>query len=143
MGDSDENVETVRRAVAAINARDLDAYLDCCTDDVELLTPAAEIGGAYEGHDAIRRFLTDISDTSPDFHLEIERAEATADDQVVAFMRVSASGRASGIAVMTDSPTINVYDFAGSKIRRIRIFLDRREALDELGLQGLDAQAGS
>jgi ketosteroid isomerase-like protein len=36
---SQENVETVRRAIAAINARDIDAYLACCTENVELLLP--------------------------------------------------------------------------------------------------------
>jgi hypothetical protein len=35
---SQENVETVRRAISAINARDIAAYLACCTENVELLT---------------------------------------------------------------------------------------------------------
>ena len=36
-----ENVETVKRAVAAINQRDIDGYLACCTEDVRLITRAA------------------------------------------------------------------------------------------------------
>jgi hypothetical protein len=32
---SQENVEIVERAVAAINQRDIGGYLACCTDDVE------------------------------------------------------------------------------------------------------------
>src|SRR5215211_2371841 len=57
---SEENVETVRRAVAAVNARDIDRYLACCTEDVELRTPLVPIGGIYEGPDDIRRFFADI-----------------------------------------------------------------------------------
>jgi hypothetical protein len=36
---SQENVVTIRRAIEAINARDIDAYLACCTENVELLQP--------------------------------------------------------------------------------------------------------
>jgi hypothetical protein len=41
---SQENVETVERAIAAINARDLEGYLACCTENVELLTQLAPSG---------------------------------------------------------------------------------------------------
>jgi hypothetical protein len=36
---SEENVEIVKRAIAAVNERDVDAYLSCCTKDVQLSTP--------------------------------------------------------------------------------------------------------
>jgi ketosteroid isomerase-like protein len=73
-----QNVETVERAVAALNRRDMEGYLSCCTDDIELHIMAVEaIGGEYVGRDAIRRFWTDIADVSPDFSVEIERAEST------------------------------------------------------------------
>ena len=45
------NVEVVERAVAAVNARDIERYLACCTPDIEMRTPLADIGGAYEGLD--------------------------------------------------------------------------------------------
>src|SRR6266536_1456483 len=109
---SRENVETVKRAIAALNERNIDGYLSCCTDDVQLSTPLAEISGVYEGSEAIRRFFTDLSDTSPDFHLVAERVEAIGADRVLAFLRVTATGRASGIPAAVDTPTGNVYDFA-------------------------------
>ena len=130
---SQENVEMVKRAVAAVNARDIDRYLDCCTEDIELHVVAmAAVGGVYLGRDAIQRFFTDIADTAPDFRLEIERLEQIA-DRVLAYMRVSATGRASGLSVSDESPSTNVYDFVGGKIRRVRIFRDRREALEAVG----------
>jgi hypothetical protein len=33
---SQENGETVGRAIAAINAREIDVYPACCTEDVEI-----------------------------------------------------------------------------------------------------------
>jgi len=65
---SQENVEIVKRAIGAVNDRDIDRYLACCTEDVQMWTPLASIGAVYEGPDAIRRFFTDIQDTVPDFH---------------------------------------------------------------------------
>jgi hypothetical protein len=35
----------IRSAIAAVNARDIDAYLACCTDDTQLYTPNAEFIG--------------------------------------------------------------------------------------------------
>jgi hypothetical protein len=42
---SQENVEIVERAIAAVNARDIEAYLACCTHDIELHTPVAAVAG--------------------------------------------------------------------------------------------------
>jgi ketosteroid isomerase-like protein len=132
---SDDNVEVVRRAVSALNERDIDRYLACCTEDFELVTPLAPIGGVYEGADAIRRFFADIQDTSPDFRLDLERVEAVGADRVLGFLHLTASGRASGIPAAAGLPTTNIYDFVNGKISRIRIFLDRQEALEAAGLR--------
>jgi|ERR1035438_1751650 ketosteroid isomerase-like protein len=127
---SQENVETVGRAIAAINARDIDAYLACCTENVELLLPM--VGAQYLGSDGIRRFFTDIEDIGPDFRIEVQRVQAIGDSNALAFLRVSSTGRASGI--VTGAESANVYDFTEGKISRIRIFLDRDEALKAVGL---------
>jgi ketosteroid isomerase-like protein len=144
---SQENVEVVRRLIAAVNERDVGAYLACCTEDVRLRTPWAPVEGAYEGAGAIRRFFADLQDTLPDFRLSIERAEPIGADRVLAFVRASVSGRASGIpatamsggvpdpAAPGDIPTANVYDFVGGKIASIRVFLERAEALEAVGLR--------
>ena len=130
---SQENVEVVRRAVAAVNERDIDRYLANCTEDIELRTPLAAIGGVYEGPDAIRRFFADIEDTAPDFRLDIERVEAIDEDRVLAFLHLNASGRTTGIPTPAD--TTNLYELVDGKISRVRIFLDRQEALEAAGLR--------
>jgi|SRR5271165_154572 len=130
---SQENVEVVTRAIAAINARDIDGYLACCTEDVVLRTPLAEITGVYEGADGIKRFLVDVEDAAPDFRIDAERVESVGASQVLAFLQITASGRSSGIP--QDAATANVYDLVEGKIHRIRIFLDRHEALKAVGLE--------
>ena len=127
---SEENVRLVERAIAAINARDIDGYLACCTENVELLLPMA--GAEYLGADGIKRFFTDIEDIGPDFRIEVQRVQAIGDSNAIALLRVGSTGRASGIVTGADSA--NVYDFIDGKISRVRIFLDRDEALKAVGL---------
>ena len=145
---SHDNVEVVERLIAAVNARDLDGYLACCTEDVRLRTPWAPVEGTYEGREAIRRFFADLKDTLPDFRLSIESAESVGAARVLAFLRASVSGRASGIHVAATVggragdardarhlATATICDFEGGKIASIRVFLDRAEAVEAARVQ--------
>ncbi len=123
-------MEVVERAIAAINARDIDGYLACCTENVELLLPM--VGSEYSGAVGIRRFFTDIEDIGPDFRIEVQRVQAVGDGNALALLQIGSTGRASGI--VTGAESANVYDFIDGKISRIRIFLDRDEALEAVGL---------
>ena len=129
---SQENARLVERAIAAINARDIESYLACCTENVKLETPMDAVGGVYEGIDGIRRFLTDVEDAAPDFRIELDGVEEVDSKRVIAFLRFSSTGRASGIRLA--APTTNVYDLIDGKISHIRIFFDRQQALKALGL---------
>jgi ketosteroid isomerase-like protein len=131
---SGENARLVERAIAAINARDIEGYSTCCTEDVKLETPMAAVGGVYEGIDGMRRFLTDIEDAVPDWRMELDGVEEVDRERVLAFLRNSSTGRASGVRMAW--PQTNVYDLIDGKISRIRIFLDRQEALEAVGLEG-------
>jgi hypothetical protein len=136
---SDENVEVVKRVVEAVNRRDIDAYLACCTDDVQLITPTAAVGGTYDGPDGIRRFFADVADAGPDFRLTVERLQAVGADRVLVFTRLTVSGRTSGIPAGWEAGNDyrelgNVYDLVDGKIARTRVFFDREEALEAAGL---------
>ena len=124
----------VERAIAAINARDIEGYRACCTEDVKLETPMAAVGGVYEGIHGIRRFLTDVEEAAPDFRIELDGVEEVDSKRVIAFLRNSSTGRASGIRMAW--PQTNVYDLIDGKISHIRIFIDRDEALKAVGLEG-------
>jgi len=129
---SEGNVETVERAIAAVNERDIEGYLACCTEDIQLRTPVSPVAGAYEGAVGIRRFFADIEDAGPDFRLDLERLEAVGGERVLAYTRVTYHGRASGLS--TPIETGNVYEFEKGRIRRIEIFIDREKALEAAGL---------
>jgi ketosteroid isomerase-like protein len=131
---SRENVEVVKRAIAAVNERDIDGYLACCTEDIELHGLLPEVTGVYDGPEGIRRFFADIGDTAPNLHLELERVEAIGEDRVIAFIQSRATGRASGIDFASPAIT-NVYDLVDGKIRRVRVFVDREQALEAVGLR--------
>ena len=131
---SRENARLVERAIAAINARDIEGYLACCTENVKLETPMAAVGGVYEGIDGIRRFFADVEDSAPDFRIELDGVEEVDSKRVLAFLRISSTGRASGIR-MAPPPLTNVYDLIDGKLSRIRIFLDRQQALKAVGLE--------
>src|SRR6202790_1211033 len=130
---SQENVRLVERAIAAINARDIEGYLACCTEDVKLETPVAAVGGGYEGINGIRRYFADIEEAGPDFRIELDGVEEVDSKRVLAFIRFSSTGRASGIRLA--APLTNVYDLIYGKISHVRIFLDRQEALKAVGLE--------
>jgi ketosteroid isomerase-like protein len=139
---SQENVAVVRDMISAVNERDVDGYLDHCTEDIQLHSPWAAVEGVYEGPDAIRRYFSDLGDTIPDFRLTIERLHPIGADRILAFLSASATGRASGLsgnvlpaATAGAVPTANIYDLADGKVSRVRIFLDREEALQVAGLQ--------
>jgi len=131
---SRENARLVERAIAAINARDIEGDLACCTENVKLETPMAAVGGVYEGIDGIRRYFADIEDAAPDFRIELDGVEVVDRKRVLAFLRISSTGRASGIR-MAPPPLTNVYDLIDGKLSRIRIFLDRQQALKAVGLE--------
>ena len=128
-----ENVRLVERAIAAINARDIESYRACCTEDVKLETPMAAVGGVYEGIDGIRRFLTDVEEAAPDFRMELDGVEEVDSKRVIAFLRNNSTGRASGIRMAW--PQTNVYDLIDGKISHVRMFVDRQEALKAVGLE--------
>ena len=123
---SRENVETVRRALDALNHGDVDRYLTCCTDDIELRPPTGAIEGAYEGQAGVRRFLGEMEYT--DFYLDAESIQAVGANRVIAFLHATATGRASGAA--TSQPVTNVYDLVDGRIRRVRGFQDRAAAIE-------------
>jgi ketosteroid isomerase-like protein len=123
--------DLVRTAIAAVNARDVEGYLACCTADMELHTPIEQLDGVHRGVDGIRRFFAEIEDAGPDFHIAIEHLELVG-DRAVALVVVSASGRSSGLPLSVE--TGNIYDFDGDRISRVRIYADRDDALREVGL---------
>ena len=131
---SQENVEIVRRALDAYTAGDIEGMLSFLDPDGELhsaIISGAE-GKAYRGHAGIRSW---VAETQASFEaLSMELTEfRDLDDRVLAFGRVHAKGRESGVEL--DSPTGWVFTLRDGKILRAEGYLDPGKALEVAGLE--------
>jgi hypothetical protein len=66
---SEENLKTVRDAAAAFNRRDLEAWIEYWTDDVDYraVEGAPDDHGPIHGREALRVYAQDWLDTFDDF----------------------------------------------------------------------------
>jgi len=121
----------VRRALAALDSRDLEAYLEVASPQIELITPASPLQGSIVGHEGIRTFFREMWSFSETSEFRVEEIRAVG-ERVLAFFVLTATSRQN--AIETSSRVGGVYDLEHGKIRRAHIFADRAEALEALGL---------
>jgi ketosteroid isomerase-like protein len=129
---SQENVEAVERLIAALNAGDVDQYLAPCTPDVEYVSPAAPIEGIARGEEGVRATFSAIAEGTTSFSITVEKLQELDGDRVLALTRITV---VSQHGVPGDQPTASLYYFAGPKVRRIEVFLNRADALEAAGLR--------
>ena len=133
---SQENVEAFKRAVAAYNRRDIDAFLEAFDPEIEWHSLTQVMFGGeqsvYRGHRGIREGVREMDEVLAD--LQVEYAEIRdLRERIVVFGRVSGRGRASGAE--TESPINWVIEFRNSKVIRMTDYLDPAEALEAAGLE--------
>ena len=135
---SQENVEIVRRLNEVADqegvSRALEATIaaDLFDDDVEWVEdPTWPGAGTYRGLAALRSVVAERTDTL-DVAQRIEELFDAGDD-VVAFVRWSGRGQASGAEA--DMRLATVTTFRAGKIVRVRFYFDRHEALKAVGLE--------
>ena len=127
-----EDVEVVRRALAALDRRDLDAYLAVASPQIELITPASPIQGPIVGHEGIRTFFGEMWSFSEASEFRVEEIRAVG-GRVLAFFVLTATAREG--AIETSSRVGGVYEIEDGKIRRAHIYADRADALEAVGLR--------
>jgi ketosteroid isomerase-like protein len=128
---AEENVQVIRQAIAAFNARDLDGYLSLCTPDVELHSPIAGLEGANVGEQGVRDFFANLEESTTRFRIEVEHFEDLDERRVLAL--VSFEIESPGGFSMTQQAA-NLYEIEDGKLRRVRAYLDRDEAMRATGL---------
>ncbi len=128
---SQENVEIVKRAVSAINERDVDAYLALCGPDFELINPVAAIEGSNRGEQGIRSFFDALGEATTELELEVERLESLDDHRVLGWLTLQLE---SERGFRQTQPLTNLYELDDGKLVRVRVFFDRAEALEATGL---------
>ena len=129
-------MEAFKRAVAAYNRRDIDAFLEGFDPEIEWHSLTQVMFGGeqsvYRGHRGIREGVREMDEVLVD--LQVEYAEIRdLRERIVVFGRVSGRGRASGAE--TESPINWVIEFRNSKVIRMTDYLDPAEALEAAGLR--------
>lgn len=130
---SQANVEIVKRAIDAFNRRDLDAFMECVTPDIEYypsLVGTVE-GRSFKGREGMDRYFEDVRDSWEDFRIVADEYRDLG-DRVLWLGRMEGRGRGSGVPV--DTPYWAISDFWDDKVLCIRTYLDQAEALRAAGL---------
>jgi ketosteroid isomerase-like protein len=119
------------RAVRALNARDVDAFLELVSPEVEFVPLVARVeGGAYRGHDGVRRWLEDTWSAMEGYETSAELLEDREGRIGLLRIELRLRGRGSGVEIETAAFQVVELDPSG-KIRRWRLFdrLDDARAL--------------
>jgi ketosteroid isomerase-like protein len=130
---SQENVEVVRRNFEAWNRRDLTTWLASFRSDAEIdwSRSRAPFKGVYRGHGELEVFWDEFWSTFEDVQLETHDFTEVGSEVVVpntAHMR----GR-QGIEVVARTTLVLTVD--NGQITRLRLFDERAEALEAVGLR--------
>ena len=135
---SEENVETVRNWVAAINAADSDRLIELADPEVDYLPYLAALAGesgAYRGHDGLRQYVRDLAEAWSSYKVEIHELEDLG-DHVLMQGRLRGKGRFSGLDVDAEMAWLHTFRSGSGEGRylRLRFFASRDDALEAAGL---------
>lgn len=90
--------ETVDRAYAALNRRDLDAFLGFAHEDVEVISLIAESEGAvFHGHDGLREWWHQVAGSMGELTFVNEGSQELDDEHVLIRLRVT--GDVNGVEI--------------------------------------------
>ena len=132
---SRENVEVVRRVYAALNTGEYSTFFAAIDPEIELVLPEGGMHTrTHRGPGEVRQFLEGYVESFENFKVVPEEFFETG-DQVVAFIRASGRGRASGVKIETPGAA-HLLTLREGKLRRVEVFPDRDEALEAAGLRG-------
>jgi uncharacterized protein len=138
---SQESIEVARRGYELLAAGDLERVLELIDPDVELevLTGRPDLPERLHGHDG---FLENIRGLLEAFdHVEVVAEEFVeiGDDELLVGVYTAGQGRMSGIRF--ENRVTHVWTIRDGKAVRFRVFLDREQALEAVGLGGGEGSA--
>jgi ketosteroid isomerase-like protein len=130
---SQQNVETFYKAVDAYNRGDLETYLETAHPDVEWypFTAEAEGGGAYHGHEGVRRWWSNLVSSLDEFEASISETQDLG-DTVIAFGRLRGRFK-SGINLEGEFAWVARY--RDGLVVWGRVYGTRAAALEAVGLR--------
>ena len=133
---SQENIELLRAGYDAWNRGDLQSVLDGLHPEVEWEENPDALPGmdrVYRGHAGFLKRQRDAFDVWEWFRVE-EQEFIDAGEHVVVLVRAIGKGSHSGIEV--EMRLYDVFTFRDGKITRHRLYGNRAEALEAVGLRG-------
>jgi ketosteroid isomerase-like protein len=127
---SEENIEIVRQAVEAFNARDRDRLLGLMDPEIEFRSVFER--KTYRGLAEMVQYREDLDATLEEFHSEDDRFLDAGEDRVVYLYRVVGRGTGSGVPVSRENAIL--WQLRNGKLLKGEVFLDQQEALEAAGL---------
>jgi ketosteroid isomerase-like protein len=130
---SERNVELARRLVEVYNARDVEAFVACCDQSIELHSAFAAVGGAvYHGHEGLREYFRDLEDAWGGAVQVEPEAYFDLDEDTLVFYSLHGRGRQSGVDVAM--PVALVASWRDDLVVRLSAYAHREDALSDLGV---------
>jgi ketosteroid isomerase-like protein len=130
---SQENVERIRAGYAAFNRGDFDAVVEHWGEAAEFVAPEAmPEQSSFRGRSGYRQFLASMFDVFDVFRSEPERIVEAGPNTYLVF--VMERYRPKGQETAVEARLAHVITMGDGRMRRLQVFLDRRHALEAVGL---------
>lgn len=132
---SQQNIELTRVLYAAWNNGERPDAAEYCDPDVELESPfSSVVGEPYRGHAGVKQWMRDVDEQFSQWRVQVDDMRAVG-DAVISIGTVHGRGRASGIEFERPMAWVSVFG-EDHRVRRLRIYVDVEQALEDLGLAG-------
>jgi ketosteroid isomerase-like protein len=131
-GAGPSNTDQARAAYAAWSARDLDAFVQVFSEDVEVKPVLGRGLGAseYRGHSGLRRWFEEANEAWDELRVE-PREFHEVGNRLAVILR--AIGRGRGSQVEVEAELVHVAEFRDGKVTRLEGFGNREQALKAIG----------
>jgi ketosteroid isomerase-like protein len=131
---SQENVEIVRSAYAALAEQGVEAMLAFTDPQFEATTPSslASEPDTYRGHEGVRRYFGSFGDAMEGVQLEGQEFTSIG-DKVLVDTRMRARGRTTGIEA--EQRAFLVFTLREGLVTRMETFAEQGHAREAAGLQ--------
>jgi len=126
-----ENVDAFLRDLEAFQRGDFEAWVANFADDGEFIPQRTPIQGSYRGRAGLRQFLADNAKSFELFHPTYDFVHGVG-DRVIALGKTRLRGRGGGVEI--EAPSALVITYRNGKIVRFEDVVERRKALEAVGL---------
>jgi ketosteroid isomerase-like protein len=135
---SQENVDAFLRDLEAFQRGDFEAWIANFAEDGEFIPQRTPIQGSYRGRAGLREFLADNVENFDLFHPTYDFVHGVG-DRVIALGKTRLRGKGGGVEI--DAPSALVVTYRNGNVVRFEDVVDRRKALEAVGLSEQQAHA--